>query len=110
MKERSLSSHYDELVDNVLDKDKLHLDGIAVSTIPLLMERTDGPSVFEEGAQFSGFEVRGSAEACITIVASPYVHPIIPRDEILQIAEKTIGQPINLPEGLSDLQELPLHL
>jgi hypothetical protein len=110
MKERNLSSHYDELVDNVLDKDKLHLDGIAVSTIPSLMERTDGPSVFEEGEQFSGFEVRGSAEACITTVASPYVHPTTPRDEILQIAEKTIGQPINLPEGLSDLQELPLHL
>lgn len=45
-------SHYSELVGDVVAKEAAHTNGIAITVIPSLMERTDGLGVFEEGAVF----------------------------------------------------------
>lgn len=103
-------SHYRELVDDVVTKEKAHALGIAITVIPSLMERTDGLGVFEEGAIFSGSEARGSIEACITSVASPYVPPRIPREVFLNASETILGSRPLLPEGMADIPELPAHL
>ncbi|HSX28473.1 MAG TPA: hypothetical protein VLF60_03430 [Candidatus Saccharimonadales bacterium] len=103
-------SHYSELVDDVVTKEGAHAQGIAITVIPSLMERTDGLGVFEEGAIFSGSEGRGPIEACITSVASPYAPPRIPREVFLNASETILGSRPVLPEGMADIPELPAHL
>ncbi len=98
------TSHYQDLLKDVSLKDQAYNKGIVVATIPPLMERKDGSSVFDEGEVFSGAETKGSAEAYITATASPHIRPSLPRELFIDAAEQVLERKVQLPEGMSAVE------
>jgi hypothetical protein len=93
------SSHYPYLFNEVQKKNALFSEGIPVANIPSFMKRNDGGEIFDEGANFSGIARDGSAEACITVAASPHILPSITKSKLAEAARMVLGESVKLPES-----------
>lgn len=103
MVERHRKSHFQDLLAIAVDKNTEHKNGVAVSVLPSLMQRSDGLTVFEEGQAFSGIEQQGNAEACLTMVASPHVKAQLPKDSLLTVATEVLSRQVSVLEGMKDV-------
>ncbi|HEV2403773.1 MAG TPA: hypothetical protein VGS08_06270 [Candidatus Saccharimonadales bacterium] len=110
MSERLSPSHFNALLDDALAKDRDHPNGIAVSVVSPLMSRSDGLSVFDEGARYSGVERQDQAAASVTVAASPYMEPVVVRDRFLAESQRVFGEAVHLPDTVEVNDRLPAHL
>ena len=106
----SNSSHYNELLKEVLLKDEIYKNGLVTSIIPSMMDRRDGISIFEEGEAFSGVERVGEAESYITIAASPHIQPSISKEKLKKAAESVLKKDVELPPGVGSIETMPAQL
>lgn len=103
------ATHYRALLHDATTKETEHTGGIAVSTVPSVMPRKDGPGVFEEGELFSGLDTQGRAQACITIPASSYMLPSHTKADLQQATLPVLPE-AQLPSGLEDVEAITPHL
>jgi len=105
-----LRSHYPELLHVVNSQRKRTAEGIAVTSIPLQMARSEGSDIFEEGDDFSGNIRKGVAEASLTITSSPHFFPDIPIGAFTAAAEAGFGKAVTLQPALPVDAKLAPHL
>lgn len=99
---------YGELLEEI-KRQKKH-DGIAVSTIPSVMQRGDGSNIFEEGDEFSGNILIGQAEASLTVASSPHYRPTIPYNTFIEEARNALLESTKLSKAIDQESTIAPHL